>query len=303
MDVATLYKQVALLGFEDSLENINSFYFAANRAIYQVNLLRPHIAEYRIFRHNMPNILRDGFCTYTRTEDMTFEAEKARAYYFEAAGKGTLFIEEYKDGHYQLIGEKTLESVDFAPYKGFIKAGNEFTDGKVRLRFAAHSSGDYIYFVRNVAIYGRLYGADIEDIPAYGEYQTYDMPELRPDFLELETPPIIPETGEKMSGGYGVDGGTRLILPYEAEGSFKVLYRRKPRELVNEGTPDEDITVIDLDEELCTLLPLLIASYVWAEDEPEKANYYGNLYRERAAEITNAKKTVAPSKFIHKSGW
>lgn len=301
MNVATLYKQVALLGFEDSLEYNNAFYFAANRAVYQVNLLRPHTAEYEIFRHNPKNLLCGDFCTYTRDEDITFEAEGARAYYFEAAGSGMLYLEEY-DGGWKLIGERALSSVDFVPYKGFIKADGEFTDKKVRLRFAAHPDGDFIYFVRNAAMYARLYSAKEEDIPENAPWYAYDMAALREDFLALAAPPICLEDMTRLAAGYEVDGA-RILLPREAEGSFKVLYRRKPHELTDEGAPEEDVTQIDLDEELCTLLPLLIAAYIWADDEPEKANYYMNLYRERAAEIERETKVTAPAKIINKSGW
>jgi hypothetical protein len=63
------------------------------------------------------------------------------------------------------------------------------------------------------------------------------------------------------------------------------------------------MTVIDLDPELCTLLPLLVASYVWLEDEEEKASYYMNLYRERAADIERKNRSYAPIKIKNIYGW
>lgn len=303
MNVATLYSQVALLGFETALEYNSAFYFAANRAIYQVNLLRPHIAETEIFRYTPANLLGTDFATYTRDEDLTFEAEGARAYYFEAAGSGTLYLEKYDGESWKLIGERTLASVDFVPYRGFIKADGEFTDGTVRLRFAAHPDGDFIYFVRNAAMYARLTGPTEAEIPECAPWHTYDISAMCADFLTLEMPPIRRDDLTRLAGGYQIDGNARILLPHEAQGSFKILYRRKPAVIANDGAPEEDMTEIDLDEELCTLLPLLIAAYIWADDEPEKANSYMVLYRERAAEIERRAKVQAPSRMIHKSGW
>lgn len=303
MNVSTLYKQVALLGFEDSLENVNAFYYAASRAIYQVNLLRPHIAEYRIFRHTPKNLLTTNFVTHVRENDITFEATAAKAYFFEAFGSGTLFIEEMKDGAWHLIAERVFANTTFTPYKDFIKAGGEFTNRTVRLRFAAHPEGDFTYFVRNVAMFSALYSADGEDIPEIQEFTPYNMAELCSDFLSLPEPPIVTAGQTRLAAGYKVEGGSTILLPYEAEGEFKILYRRKPHEIIGDGEPEEDETQIDLDEELCTLLPLLTAAYVWAEDEPEKAEYYMNLYRERSAEIMRTKKNASPAKIINVTGW
>lgn len=303
MNVATLYSQVALLGFEDSLESPTAFYHAANRAIYQVNLLRPHIAEHKIFRHNLKNLTKTCFLPTVREEDLAYEAEGARAYYFEAAGNGTLLIEKYAEGRWSLIDERPISSRDFAPYKGFIKADGKFTDERVRLRFAAHPDGDFIYFVRSVAIYARLYGATESDIPPMEEWTSYDIAALCADFLSLENPPMRTDSMMRTPCGYEIDGGTRILLPYEAEGEFRVLYRRKPTALTDEGAPEDDKTEIDLDEELCQILPLLTAAYVWAEDEPEKAQYYMNLYRERAAEIQSAPRVTGPVKITNESGW
>jgi hypothetical protein len=303
MNVATLYEQTALLGFEDSIENISAFYHAANRAIYQINLLRPHTAEYRIFRRTATNLLKCGDCTYTREDDLTFEAEGARAYAFQACGYGTLFIERYDEGRWTLISERTLESEDFAPYRGFIKAGSEFIDGRVRLRFAAHSSGDYTYYVRGTAMYKTLFSGKEEDIQIPGEYTEYDISRICPDFISFAAPPILTATGERIGKSYEIYGGKRLLLAPEATGEYRILYHCAPRMLENEGDPDADTTEIDLDEELASLMPLLTAAYVWIEDEPEKAAHYMDLYRERAAEIREKPRAHAPSKIINRSGW
>ena len=48
MTVSQLYNSVAQLGFEDSLEEDDRFIFAANRALLQVNAIRPVTSAYVI---------------------------------------------------------------------------------------------------------------------------------------------------------------------------------------------------------------------------------------------------------------
>lgn len=303
MNIATLYKQVASLGFETSLEYNDAFFFAANRAIYQVNLLRPHTAECEIIHRKEKNLLKTGFETYERESELTFEADGARAYYFEAAGSGTLYLEKYDAGKWTLIGEKALASAEFTPYRGFIKADGRFTEARVRLRFAASESGDYIYYVRNVAMYGKTRSAEEKDIPTHCAWTAYDVAAMRSDFLSLASPPIIMPENLRFGAGYQVENGRRILLPYDAEGDYRVLYHRKPCEIPQDLEPSENMEEIDLDEELCTLLPLLTAAYVWADDEPEKASYYMNLYRERAAELEAKRKTYTTARIINVNGW
>jgi hypothetical protein len=68
------------------------------------------------------------------------------------------------------------------------------------------------------------------------------------------------------------------------------------------ANPQSDDTVIDLDEELCTLLPLLVSAYVWLDDEPEKAAQYYSLYSERTKEIVYNTKNIKPATYIT-NGW
>ncbi len=304
MQVSELYKQVAQLGFEDSLEDDNRFYYAVNRALLQVNSIRPAISAYVINHKPMANLIKGStFSPIERSEDLCFEVTGAKAYYFEADGNGSLYIEEQDgvSGEWNEIGMLELASARrFVPYRGFIRKDGAFTDGRVRLRFV----GEYLYSVKNVAMYQHIYSDSEADIPAYEPYTRYDISALVPDFLSLNSPPISEdENYEKLNQNYDVEGGKVILLPYSAQGCFKVLYKRKPREIENFGAASEDEAVIDLDEELCSLLPILIASYVWVEDEPSMAEYYLALYRERAMDIERRIRSTAPVAIKNTNGW
>lgn len=306
MRVSELYNQVSQLGFESNLEDDERFYFAANRAIIQVSAIRPAMSTYVINHKPMVNlVMANTFSPIERSRDLIFDAADARAFYFEADGDGIVYIqlwdEDPQNGEWITIGAIELSSNRrFIPYRGFIKKDGEFVSGRVRLVFA----GEYLYSVKNVAIYRDLYSSREEDIPAFEPYTRYDVAALVPDFLSLDSPPISEdEDNKRLCGKYDVENGSIILLPYSMRGCYKVHYRRKPASLNAENDAASDDTVIDLDEELCTLLPLLIASFVWLEDEPSMASYYLSLYRERAVEIERRIKKLAPVTYRISDGW
>jgi hypothetical protein len=303
MRVQELYEQVAGLGFEKSLEDEEWFYQAANRALLQVNYLRPAISSYVINHKPMKNLVEGSFTPIERSEDLIYETENAKAYYFQADGIGTVFVERFDTNSKSWVTVDVINMTGarrFSTYYGFIRDGRKPIEGQVRLRFA----GEYLYSVKNVAMYEHLYSDDVADIPAYEAYTRYDMTTLADDFLALSTPPITEdEEYERLSGDYDVEGGRVILLPYSVTGCFKVLYNRKPRALIYNGSAQDDESVLDLDEELCSLIPLLIASYIWLEDEPDRAQYYYSQYQARAGEILAREKNLSPVQYKSCNGW
>ena len=304
MTVGELYSLVAQLGFEEALENDERFYFSANRAMLQVNTIRP-ATKALLIDHNPPkNLIKSySFKPITREKEITFEAEDAKAYYFEADGNGILYVERFneEDGEWEFVTSIPLSSrKTFVKYSGFIKIGNEFVKGLIRLRF----SGEYIYSIRNVALYGQLYSDDKEDIPTFEPYTRYDFKSLTDDFLAFSNPPILDDAEQtRLNQGYEVEEGSVLLLPYESSGVYKVNYKRRPRAIDMTEDAATSNEVIDLDEELCYAMPNLIASYVLAEDEPELSQYYLTLYRERVGEIRATDRNAAPAIYRNVNGW
>lgn len=301
MKVSELYAQTAKLGFEDSLEDEKTFYHSANRALLQVSLLRPAIASCAINHHPLSNLLGDSFSPIERTDELIFEATGAKAFYFEADGNGSYVIEALTDGEWVEIGDGSFTSSnhEFKARRGFVKRAGAFVSGAVRIRFL----GEYLYHVRRVALYAAIYSGDEKDIPAYEPYMSYYMPDLAADFIDFASPPIDADDGyAKMSKGYAVEGKS-ILLPHDHSGIVRVLYRKKPAALAYKDKPTDDDTDIDLDEELCSLLPILVAAYVWLEDEEGKAAYYMDLYRERAAQIERKSRNATPATVKNVYGW
>ena len=298
MTVAELYDHVSRLGFESSLEDARQFYTTTNRAVLQVNALRPAIRSCEINHSPLPNLLSDS----VSPKDTTFIAAAPRAYYFEADGTGYFYLEELAESEWKIIGEGELErnGGKFTPKHGLIKKDGEWVDGSVRLRIESN----YTCNVRNVALYGAVRSDKEADVPPFGAYTRYDMNEIVDDFLAFSSPPIKPEDGyERMSLGYEIEGKNTILFPTDVSGVYTVLYEHMPSSLEYSPKPYEDDTAIDLDDDLCVALPLLVAAYVWMDDEQVNTSYYMDLYREMSVNIVRNRKSVATSVVRDVYGW
>ena len=305
MTIKELYDSVAQLGFETSLEDNDRFYLAVNRAIIQINRLRPKTKVYELSHFPIDNLLGNdkGEPVSNDGEALIFVADGAKAYYFECNGNGTLIIEKNIAGdEWAVIGSETLTSADgnFTKYRGFIKDGSDFYTGTVRLRFA----GDYVLWVKNVAMYDKLRSEKVTDIPDFSEYVAYDFASLANDFASFVRPPIADAGQNKgfvLDSDYFLSGDATLLIPASVKGSYSVRYNRK----ISSINQDEnaETTNIDLDDDLCAILPNLVAAYIWVDDEPTKAEYYLSLYREQAAEIYATAKKLEPVVYRNRNGW
>lgn len=306
MTINELYSSVAQLGFETMLESDERFFFAANRAILQANRIKPLTSIYKLNHFPLDNIIIGGEYFEPLCKDkeaLIFVAESARSYYFECNGNGAVIIEKNTDGeNWNVIGHIDLSSNDgrFIQYRGFILDGENKVDGFVRLRFI----GDYLYYVQNIALYGSLVSAEIKDIPTYARNITYDIASRTNDFMAFVCPPIVDAKRDKafvLNQDYFIEEEGKILIPASAKGVFDICYQRKPREVTSDGMETNES--IDLSDELCAILPNLVASYIWLDDEPDKAQYYLSLYREQVAEITVKEKDMRPFLYRNKTGW
>ena len=307
MTIKELYDSVAQLGFETSLEDYEEGFFAlVNRAIIQVNRVRPKMAIFKLNHFPLANRLeKEYFEPMCKDEEaLTFTCDKARSYYFECNGNGVVNIEKSTDSgeSWEVIGtvDLTADHGRFTAYRGFIRDGGEPYLGLVRLKF----DGDFIYYVRNVALYGSLISDDEADIPVYGKYSAYDLASLTDDFDSFVCPPISDaKRGGKfvLDEDYFVENVSTLLVPASLKGVYDVYYYRKIKTI--DSSMDIETTELDLDPDMCSILVNLVASYVWVDDEPTKSEYYLNLYREQVAEIMSREKHFNPLVYRNRNGW
>jgi len=309
MRVCELYDHVAQLGFEEDMQEYDKhFLLTANRALFQVAQLRPETSCIEILHDPMPNMWKD--CTFEPQKcigETIFYADNVKAYYFEARGNITVNVERYDNDSGVYVPCRTpitISNKDYTQYRGFFAYDNDtvFPSGEVRLRFVS----DYLYYVRNIALYEHLLSGNTEDIPAYEAFTRYDISELADDFLQLCKPPIVDDGRHLylMNSEYDVENNRIVLLPHDRPGTYSIHYYKKPNPIVL-GTVSlsESQDVVDLDEDLCSILPMLIASYVWADDEPDKAEYYLTLYNTQAALIMSKARDNSPVPYRDTHGW
>ena len=189
----------------------------------------------------------------------------------------------------------------YTAYRNFIKYDDNFIDGEVRLRF----TGDYVYFIRNVAMYEHIMSGNVADIPAFEPFTEYDISAMADNFLALGKPPIVDDATHAYLNGseYDMENGRIILLPYDRPGVYKVRYTKKPTPIADDGAPAENQANIDLDEDLCQLLPYLIAAFVWADDEDAKAQYYLQQYKAQEALILATQRNPEPVPYRNTYGW
>ena len=303
MKVHELYSAVCKLGFTETLEDIPAFFIAANRAMLQVNALRPLTAILEIYHRSVENLINGAthdICEHLDS-DVIFPARgAAKAFYFEVLGEGECRIEVYnsESSAWEIKELIPFNCKKYTAYRGFIKPDGEFTTKPVRLRFI----GDYVYQIRNAALYGLIYSSSADDIPAYEEFIRYDLRKLADGFIELADNPFV-SSFTRLTDDYIFEDGAVLLLPQMVAREVKVKYKKAPQTLVYADNPAGDLTEIELDPELAELLPMLTAVYVLADEGDGKSEYYLQLYRERAAEIEMRKRSREGARNANVTGW
>lgn len=310
MTVSELYMQVAHLGFEDSLESNERFLYAVERAIYQINGFRPHISHVDIVHYPLENLVAphtpySDDVVLVNKAGTVFEAHGAVAYSLEAKGVGEIYIytvvrDQSNEEQETLIGNRSFDLAELTVIRGVLDNTDGKLNGKlIRIKISTNN----LVFVRNVAMYGEKYSDNPEDVPAFTPYIRYDLSAIRSDFLAFDSPPIVESDDNSPLCDYYDVEGNELLLSRDISGVFKVAYKRKPAYPSYTKAPSNNNDPIDLDEEMCTLLPLLVASYVFLEDEPERSTYYKSLFNERVAEIQAHKRDYKVKKVINTNGW
>jgi hypothetical protein len=304
MTVRELYESVAQLGFENSLEDYSAFVNTTNRALLQVNALRPVTKSYFLNHHTFENkIIGAKPGTEKVLSELILEADAAKSFYVEVNGKGHYYVEtETEKSVWEVITQDEIESTStFYTVRGFVKKGDEYCKNRVRIRFVTN----YVLFVRNAALYDEIFSDAEEDIPAYGSTVKYDMRALTSDFMAFDEPPINDDGSfARLDKKYDIEGQSILLLPYSDRGEYRISYKKKPSPLdASKSLEALNDTRIDLDEDLAMLLPTLIASYIWVDDEPEKATHYLSIYNSLAALVLSTKRNSTPVQYVNVNGW
>lgn len=250
---------MAALGFEGALELSDVVLHATQRALRMIFTERPLHKLVQFYQMPIKPVIKIEALTHSGKDTDTVPFN-AKAYSFRTTGEGA----------YRIIDESGSVTVDFSGIESVHKG---FLHGIGKLEFL----GNYSYTVYDLAIFDEILGSSEKDIPVLCSFIEYDVKSYTPDFLSFTSPPEN-EFGVAIPGA-SVCGG-KMRIPIEYTGKIRLLYKAAPIDII--GAADEDLVIPDGCEHL---LSLLVASYVWLDDDAEKAQYYMNLYREAMAAV------------------
>ena len=211
--------------------------------------------------HGLPNnALQTGFCSYTKEgEPVTFLAA-GRAYYFEVVGDVDITI---------TCGDETEHidnfSTDFKRYKGAFEHKAEMT-----IAF----SGNYMYTVRNIAIFAVPTPHD------YGEYIRYRLPDNCYKVMTLEM------NRQSLDSGCFYYKGNSVFISSKLRGEIIMDYHAYPKTI--DGDTD-DFYVLEVDDELQDAMCFYVAALLLQSENPSMYSILYSQYQNKLTNINTAK--------------
>jgi hypothetical protein len=130
-------------------------------------------------------------------------------------------------------------------------------------------------------------------------YTEYDLGVLCDDFRSFPEQPLRLGSLLLQEGRDFLLEESRVRLAKGHEGSLEIRYLRLPERLHADNMEKE----LDIAPEALSLLPLLVASYLWADDRAELASHYLGLFRSELADMKRAHLAHAPGGYQCRNGW
>lgn len=272
-----LCAEVAALGFEGDIELSDVVLHATERALKTIFTERPLYKVAQFYQKPINPVIKTEALTHTseQSEIIPFDA---KAYSFKTCGEGS----------YKITDESGSLTVDFS---GMETVHKGFLHGEGTLEFL----GNYSYTVYDLAIFDEILSGDEKDIPILCDFIEYDLKEFAFDFLSFSSPPED-EFGVSIPGASVCQGIMRIPINYI--GKIRLSYKSGPKSIIS-GSDDEII----LPDGCEHLLALLVAAYVWLDDDAEKAEYYMNLYREAMAAVKFYDRSKVNTSYRDVIGW
>lgn len=277
MTYKELCDEVAALGFESQVENDAAMLSAAKRAVKILFTERPSYKTLELYQQlTEPSVYLESF-----THDLTGGDKilfNALAYSFKTVGEGICKITDESGEHqFEFTKEENI-------HRGFLHGAGE-------IEFL----GNYAYTVYDFALFDKLYGKNASDIPIVSGDKEYDIRLYTDDFLSFVQSPADADGAPIKNAALR---GAKIIIPYSYCGKIRLVYKCCPTSI--DKNPDAELILPDGCEHL---LPLLVASYVWLDDDAEKSQYYMALYREAISSVKYYDRTQINTAYRDTNGW
>lgn len=157
-------------------------------------------------------------------------------------------------------------------------------------------------------VYRALSLTHAPDDTSSGVWTAYDFSELagHDEFMDFAARPVLKaalegkdEPWEPFTAHKTI--GSCMWLSSGDPGRYKVWYKKLPAKFTK-GTDDE--SEIELDDVGALLMPLLMAHYVWLDDDERKAVLYWNEYDDLKNQLAPVgARSVSPPLMKNTTGW
>ncbi len=272
-----LYKEIIALGFQSEIDSEERITTSVSRALSTIFTERPVFSNLSIYQRKYRPTLKINAIEHKGTEVDTVNYN-ARCYSFVSSGNGSYRISEGEDERvFAFSGENKI-------HKGFLHG-----EGKIEF------FGDYSFVINNLSLFDELFGASENDVPICFDYREYDITDYTDDFLSFTTAPCD-DTGRAIDGAAVC--GRLFRIPSDYSGRINLTYKIRSKGI--SGVADEQILVPEGCEHL---VALLAASYIWLDDDSEKAEYYMSLYREGMSASKYYNRTQIGADYHSINGW
>lgn len=308
----TLQKMFSITGSATTIPNdsatmeyVNAMPQACNEALQLLSTAGKFIIkEYQYVNSPFDNLLGKDYKIYDIVnESIEFKALGALSYYFKIYGRPTLCklyvgTHEVKDFYPE---ENEIDSRVFTTFKGNITYPTleEGEDSTVYLYVTATTPVK----VQNICFYGVAFETDA-DVPQFEKYIRIHMNDVVTDFYQLAPAELydLGNTGNDYIVGndYFQEADNTLVIPREKTGIYLIHYRAYPQRITLET---EDDYVMPLDPEVADLLPLYMASAIYADDDLGIATSYRNYFEVGRDALSQGALIPKKEKFVTSSGW
>ena len=270
-------EEVGALALEPVTEvDEDAFWAGLNRAIAQVNRIRPLTADITIHNRCLPVLHQTKDQNFSSGKSVKLEAKGCACFYLQVYGQGEITIR--RNGA-QVTEIDLIDNRRSNEYRFVISdyLAEDVADIEVEI------GGKYAGTVISAVFYSEKFSDREEDVPSGQIYNVYPLREICSDIGHITQILYEDETGERRveAKDFMIPDGKTLWLLKSKEGRYTIMYSKKLGRVSEDKEDDE----IELDADLHALLPLLTGYYVWLEDKPEIAENLFAQYKQMEADI------------------
>lgn len=273
-------------------------YAAATRAIAEVNKLFPVEKTVRLLHYPIrPEVYHGGLTVHKGGEDIEFNASDIKSLAFAVSGTGRALLSSPDTNKTHTF--EWSDALDLQVFRGIVSQLLGSAVSQVKLVF----TGDFTYMIQDVSLYNALVGEMSEDVDVYSSWTRYDMSDVKyagARFLSFASLPVrYHNVNLNAPTDYRIEGSS-LYLRTDKSGTYEVRYQVTPFVL----TADNEDVDIELDGELCELVALRAAYYLYMITDVEVADRcLAEYQRLMGIVMSTAHKVRTPNQFRDVRGW